>query len=149
MQCTDGARCVVMARLRQIKPRLGNASPRIATPPPGAKTQAGAHLYKTARWQKLRLRILARDGYRCTQTGVMLIGKPPADDSPVVDHITPHRGDEALFWDARNLQSVSKRWHDTAKREIERGRAVQKSETLKPGGPAAPSRAVKNRESGI
>ena len=67
------------------------------------------------------LLILARDGYRCTQTGVMLIGKPPADNSPVVDHITPHRGDEALFWDANNLQSVSKRWHDTVKRGIERG----------------------------
>lgn len=107
-------------RLKQIAPRIGQAAHRVApTNPPGIKTQPGASLYKTARWQRLRIRILQRDGYRCTQTGIMLTGQSPADDSPVVDHIIPHRGDEALFWDERNLQSVSKRWHDTVKRAEE------------------------------
>ena len=53
-----------------------------------------------------------RDGFVCQATGVRLGGEFPAADSPVVDHIEPHRGDEDLFWDPTNLQSVSKEYHD-------------------------------------
>ena len=31
----------------------------------------------------------------------------------VVDHITPHRGDQTLFWDESNWQPLCKRCHDT------------------------------------
>jgi hypothetical protein len=34
----------------------------------------------------------------------------------VVDHIRPHEGNEVLFWDAGNLQSLCKRHHEGAKR---------------------------------
>ncbi|MGX7950473.1 HNH endonuclease [Oleidesulfovibrio alaskensis] len=30
----------------------------------------------------------------------------------VVDHITPHKGDKALFWDRNNWQPLCKRCHD-------------------------------------
>lgn len=30
----------------------------------------------------------------------------------VVDHIIPHRGDEALFWDEKNWQALCKPCHD-------------------------------------
>ena len=30
----------------------------------------------------------------------------------VVDHIVPHRGDKALFWDQNNWQALCKRCHD-------------------------------------
>ena len=30
----------------------------------------------------------------------------------VVDHVRPHRGDAALFWDRSNWQALSKRCHD-------------------------------------
>lgn len=30
----------------------------------------------------------------------------------VVDHIIPHRGNEELFWDTSNHQSLAKRCHD-------------------------------------
>ena len=30
----------------------------------------------------------------------------------IVDHIQPHRGDRALFWDRSNWQSLCKRHHD-------------------------------------
>lgn len=76
--------------------------------------------YKTARWQRLRLFVLQRDGYVCQQTGVLLTGKSPEPDSPVVDHITPHRGDPELFWDVANLQSVAKSWHDSTKQALEK-----------------------------
>lgn len=74
----------------------------------------------TSRWQKLRLKILERDSYTCQQTGAALVGKHPAPNSPVVDHIKPHRGDPELFWDEDNLQSVSKEWHDSTKQSLER-----------------------------
>ena len=32
--------------------------------------------------------------------------------SNVVDHITPHRGDESIFWDEDNWQALCKRCHD-------------------------------------
>lgn len=30
----------------------------------------------------------------------------------IVDHITPHKGDNALFWDCKNWQSLCKACHD-------------------------------------
>jgi 5-methylcytosine-specific restriction protein A len=32
--------------------------------------------------------------------------------STVVDHIVPHRGDRALFWNSANWQTLCKRCHD-------------------------------------
>lgn len=56
----------------------------------------------------------------CQQTGVALVGRHPKPNSPVVDHITPHRGDPELFWDEANLQAVAKGWHDSEKQRQER-----------------------------
>nr|WP_254915489.1 HNH endonuclease [Haematobacter massiliensis] len=38
----------------------------------------------------------------------------------VADHIIPHRGDEAMFWDADNLQCLCKSCHDGVKAKQER-----------------------------
>ncbi|MDH6265525.1 5-methylcytosine-specific restriction protein A [Rhizobium sp. SG_E_25_P2] len=76
--------------------------------------------YKTERWRRLREEVLIRDGYICQQTGVICSGKYPARNSPVADHKEPHRGDEALFWDINNIQTVSKEYHDTVKQKQER-----------------------------
>ena len=75
--------------------------------------------YKTARWQKLREDVLKRDLFTCQQTGVLLIGKHPAPNSPVVDHIQEHRGNAELFWDMNNLQALSKAYHDSEKQKQE------------------------------
>jgi hypothetical protein len=37
----------------------------------------------------------------------------------VVDHVVPHRGDAALFWDPDNLQSLCKPHHDGSKQSEE------------------------------
>jgi 5-methylcytosine-specific restriction enzyme A len=37
----------------------------------------------------------------------------------VVDHITPHKGDETLFWDISNWQPLCKFHHDSTKKKIE------------------------------
>ena len=43
----------------------------------------------------------------------------------VVDHITPHRGDSAVFWDKANWQSLCKRCHDSAKQAEERSGIIR------------------------
>ena len=76
--------------------------------------------YKSKRWQQLRLQVLVRDLYTCQQTGVLLSGKHPALNSPIVDHKIPHRGDPDLFWNIDNLQAVSFEYHETVKKKMER-----------------------------
>ncbi|MET3925950.1 HNH endonuclease [Devosia sp. 2618] len=113
-----------MAKLTTLKPRLSKLAPRLSTArairdtrySPDAQVRSW---YKSARWQALRLEVLARDLYTCQQTGVLLIGKHPAPNSPVVDHVVPHKGSEQLFWDVSNLQAVSKAYHDSDKRKME------------------------------
>lgn len=118
-----------MPRLSAIKPRLGSTATRLGCGAPKTELDRSRHRdqtqpwrawYKTARWQRLRRKILTRDGYICQATGAALIGKHPAPNSPVVDHKVPHRGDPDLFWDEGNLQAVSKEYHDKVKQSIEK-----------------------------
>ncbi len=71
--------------------------------------------YKLRRWQELRLRIFVRDLYQC-QCGCKHIGN---EHELVADHKKPHRGDEALFWDETNIQTLLKPCHDAAKQKAE------------------------------
>lgn len=76
--------------------------------------------YKTARWQRLRWKVLARDLFTCqkcrkTETNTALL---------VADHIKPHKGDPILFWDEANIQCLCKRCHDSEKQREERSRKV-------------------------
>lgn len=113
-----------MPKLTTLKPRLKAMAPKLKAAreirdrrcSPDAKVRGWYH---STRWQTLRLEVLARDLYTCQQTGVLLIGAHPAPNSPVVDHVVPHRGDERLFWDIGNLQAVSKAYHDSDKRKME------------------------------
>lgn len=59
------------------------------------------------KWRKARLDWLARHPLcvRCKAAGIIT-------GASVVDHITPHRGDMVLFWDADNWQSLCKVCHD-------------------------------------
>lgn len=117
-----------MGRLSSVKPRLGSIPSIFGRAPVTEaersryrdQTKSWRSWYKTARWQKLRRSVLERDGYTCQATGVLLVGKYPAPNSPVVDHKRPHRGDPELFWDEGNLQAVSKEYHDRVKQSIEK-----------------------------
>jgi 5-methylcytosine-specific restriction endonuclease McrA len=42
----------------------------------------------------------------------------------VVDHIKPHKGDQALFWSKANWQSLCKPHHDSTKQRQDNGREV-------------------------
>lgn len=71
--------------------------------------------YKTARWEKLRQATFLRDRYTCKECGCL-----EGDTSKLVcDHVKPHRGNEALFFDPLNLQTLCKSCHDTVKRKQE------------------------------
>lgn len=110
-----------MSRLSHLPSRIGFAPDRRSFPVDQAQgprpvqhSQPWKAWYKTARWRRLREQVLVRDAYTCQRTGQVLAGKHPAPDSPVVNHKRPHRGDEALFWDIDNLETVSKAVHDSA-----------------------------------
>lgn len=80
--------------------------------------------YDTARWKRLRKAQLQETPFcaYCLQLGVRI----PAT---VCDHITPHRGDPALFFSNRNLQSLCKTCHDSAKQRLERSGSLKGSDS--------------------
>ncbi|ARU02982.1 HNH endonuclease [Yoonia vestfoldensis] len=68
--------------------------------------QAGIALYRTKRWREaakahLRRHPLCRD---CEELGALV-------EAREVDHIVPHRGDPAKFWDRGNWQGLCKSCH--------------------------------------
>lgn len=60
-----------------------------------------------SKWRKARCRYLKAHSLcvRCREHGKLV-------KAEVVDHITPHRGNEVLFWDESNWQALCKRCHD-------------------------------------
>ena len=111
--------------LKVLKPKLAKLPLRLATAREIRDTRYSPDAtvrgwYHSARWQTLRLQVLERDLYTCQHTGVLLSGKAPAPNSPVVHHKRPHKGDERMFWDIDNLEAVSKEWHDSEAQAQER-----------------------------
>jgi len=76
----------------------------------------GRNLYKTAAWRNLRAK-------KISECPVCTCGAP----ATVVDHRTPHRGSNALFFDEGNLDALCKRCHDrkTARHDGGFGRAAR------------------------
>ena len=74
-----------------------------------------AGFYSTAGWQALRGQQLRLEPTcrLCRQAGRVT----PAT---VADHIEPHRGDRARFFDPANLQSLCKTCHDGVKQAYEK-----------------------------
>lgn len=65
--------------------------------------------YDTSPWKTLRKQVLEEEPLcRCDEHQ----GKGDAPASTVVDHIQPHQGNEALFWDRENLRGMAKACHD-------------------------------------
>jgi 5-methylcytosine-specific restriction endonuclease McrA len=75
------------------------------------------------RWQKARKTFLAKPENvlcrMCTEEGRVTA-------ATVVDHVIPHKGDQALFWDTSNWQPLCKAHHDSAKQAEERGEAQRR-----------------------
>lgn len=69
-----------------------------------------AHLYNTRAWRHRRARQLF-DQPLC----VMCLARGMTTAATVADHVTPHRGDEELFFEGP-LQSLCKSDHDSTKK---------------------------------
>lgn len=67
-----------------------------------------------SRWEKAR-RFYLSEHPLC----VMCMKKGDVTPAAVVDHIIPHRGDQQLFWDRSNWQSLCKPHHDSSKQAEE------------------------------
>lgn len=78
-------------------------NPRRPAPP----RDGGLRLYDSAAWRKASKGYLAEHPL-CLEC----CGRGRVESSEVVDHVTPHRGDPALFWDRTNWQPLCKRCHD-------------------------------------
>lgn len=72
-------------------------------------------LYDRAAWKRLRLEQLREEPFCafCARAGRL-------SPATVVDHVVPHRGDERLFFDPQNLQSLCKSCHDAIKQRLEK-----------------------------
>lgn len=112
-----------MGRLKRLPVGPARLAPRVAYLARDAAAEERARearnamrwAYGTARWQRLRWSILERDLFTCR-----MCGRVEGQTSQLVaDHIVPHRGDAALFWDAGNLQCLCKACHDGAKQRDE------------------------------
>lgn len=84
-----------------------------------ADTREWRHLYGRAAWKRLRSAHLAQQPL-CA----FCLRQEVVTEAAVVDHVNPHKGDEALFFDASNLQSLCKSCHDSIKQRLELGRSV-------------------------
>lgn len=104
--------------------RLGGQAPlagpaaRLAAPPdpgPGAITRASARRRGYSRaWDRASKAHLARHPL-CR--GCLALGRPRL--AVLTDHVVPHRGDRARFWDARFWQSSCRWHHDVVKQALE------------------------------
>ncbi|EHK56786.1 HNH endonuclease signature motif containing protein [Allomesorhizobium alhagi] len=91
-------------------------------------------LYRTAAWQRLRLAQLRSQPLceRCLCDDVVEV-------ATVVHHRIAHKGDEHLFWDPENLESVCAPHHDTLiQREEARGYTIGSDINGRPVDPAHP-----------
>lgn len=90
-------------------------------------------LYDTTRWKRLRLNQLS-NAPLCAYC--LLLGR--VSNATIADHITPHKGDEALFYNADNLQSLCKPCHDSVKQQQEKSGIIRGSDIT--GAPLNPSK---------
>lgn len=67
-------------------------------------------------WKDLSWKVRLAAKFRCAMCG----RHDPNKGGMVADHIKPHRGDRALFFDESNLQCLCKRCHDKVKQSEER-----------------------------
>lgn len=78
-------------------------------------------LYGTKQWRILREQALFRDAFRCQHKGcgVILRRGVSHQNSAVVHHLKPHKGNPDLFFDINNLQSVCWMHHSGIIQSIE------------------------------
>lgn len=113
-----------MVKLTMLRPQVGVLAPMLG-PAPGSEPERDKYReraepwrawYRTARWRKLRMSVFVRDHFTCRECG-----RIDGNTSRLVcHHLTPHKGDEELFWDENNLGCVCAPCHDGPIKQRER-----------------------------
>lgn len=101
-------------------PGFGGVPARLGRPADVARDEWSPwrRWYKTRRWRRLRWATLVADGFTCRRCG-----RIEGDTRRLVaDHVEPHRGNAALFWDPANLQTLCAACHSGPKQAAERAR---------------------------
>lgn len=111
--------------MKMLGPRVSTQGARVAVVASGSWRPVGATSGDrgyTYAWQKARERYLL-DNPIC----VMCAAADPdiAVPATVVDHRIPHRGDQTLFWDRTNWQSLCATHHSGDKQREENGLGSQ------------------------
>lgn len=106
-----------MSKLQTLKPRLQNVGSRLKVVESvswRSDKETSAQRGYGYKWQKARERYL-REHPLCVYCERE--GKVTA--ASIVDHRIPHRGDQQLFWDERNWQSLCSTHHSRDKQREE------------------------------
>ncbi|NHT77541.1 HNH endonuclease [Rhizobiaceae bacterium CRRU44] len=111
-------------KLSQLRPTIGRLPPLFG-PVPGdekernrfrSQSEPWRKLYTSARWKRLRIATFRRALFTC-----QMCGKIEGNTSLLIcDHVKPHKGDEDLFFDPDNLQTLCVPCHDGPKKRQER-----------------------------
>lgn len=111
-------------KLQMLKPRLATLkSERVPTLGSSGWRTSGMKTAERgygARWQAARKRHL-----QAHPLCVMCEAEGRVKAATVVDHRIPHRGDQDLFWDETNWQSLCATHHSRDKQREEKGGAVR------------------------
>jgi len=115
------------SKIKTIKPLVSKLPPRLGYQPGNERersrhrdvTQPYRGWYKTARWQRLRWKVLVRDLFACQMCGRI----DPDTSKLVCDHVEPHRGDREKFWSGP-FQTLCVDCHDRHKQIMERRGSV-------------------------
>src|SRR4051794_27851302 len=97
----------VIAQLRNMR----NTATSKAPPPWRADKRKTAERGYGARWQRARAQYLSLHP-------LCVMCQPRVVLATVVDHRTPHKGDEVLFWDQTNWQALCSPHHNGTKQAL-------------------------------
>lgn len=102
-----------MARLKTLPPRIGAVPARLKQ---AESTGRGGHrhLYRTARWQRIRAKVLLDAAYTCAKCSTV------QGRNMVCDHVNGHAPgeSEATFW-AGPFQALCTTCHESVKKREE------------------------------
>ena len=107
-----------------------------ARAPSRRSTTKHGHLYRSSRWKR------ASKSFRSSPKGALCAycsARGLVVPSAIVDHVNPHNGDLALFWDSNNWQGLCWSCHSAKSSEDRTGRQRQIKGCDQNGMPLDPS----------
>ena len=118
-----------MPRLKSLPPLLRREKPRLRMDDVEQERdrrryqeQPWRKWYQSKEWLSLRRQAFERDGYICQRSGELCTGTGNEPNTAVANHKIPHHGDRALFFSLDNIETITKRIHDSLVQREEKSR---------------------------